>query len=401
MFLPTVAFFSPLAAEPLVNRILDRLDGVDFVIRSEKDLDAVGPIENSRAILFVGTGGTEQLVASFIDRVALESTVLLAHTGNNSLPAAMEVRAYLEQHGVDSEIRQASLHELGNTIQVLNHYEEALKNLQDARIGIIGKPSPWLIASQVDRKDVGRRWGIEIVDIPFSKLKTVEPVGKHALDDLELSPNLTQVEDSELRAAYEIAYSLIAIAKNENLDALTLECFRLVESTDVTGCLALAVLNSLGIPAGCEGDIPATFTMLLAKVLTGRPSFMANVIEVDKVENTIALAHCTVPFSLVEGFDLETHYETDKSVGIRGRFPKSDVTLLKISGRNLSNSWVSSGVIEANLARSEACRTQIRIRLDSPVDYFLEHSLANHHIMIPGLHTKIIRAFLEHVQKSW
>jgi L-fucose isomerase-like protein len=400
MFLPTVAFFSPIAGESLVNRILDRLDGVDFVVRSEKDLDAVDSIEKSRAILFVGTGGTEQLVASFIDRVTLESTILLAHTGNNSLPAAMEVRAYLEQHGVDSEIRQVSLDDFGDTVQVFIHYEEVLKDLQDKRIGVIGTPSPWLIASQVNRKAVERKWGIEIVDIPFSKLKTVEPVGEDSLDTLEIMPNSTKVKDSELRSAYEIAYSLLALVKKENLDALTLECFRLVETTDVTGCLGLAALNSLGIPAGCEGDIPATFTMLLAKVLTGETSFMANVVEVDKSENTLTLAHCTVPFSLVEDFDFVTHYETDKSVGIRGQFAKSDVTLLKVSGSDLSNYWVSSGVIEANLSKKEACRTQIRIRLDSPVDYFLDHSLANHHILIPGLHTKEIRAFLGNVPKS-
>jgi L-fucose isomerase-like protein len=32
------------------------------------------------------------------------------------------------------------------------------------------------------------------------------------------------------------------------------------------------------------------------------------------------------------------------------------------------------------------CRTQLRLRLDEPLDYFLERSIGNHHVIVRGDH---------------
>ena len=50
----------------------------------------------------------------------------------------------------------------------------------------------------------------------------------------------------------------------------------MIEKLGTTGCLALALLNDEGIPAGCEGDLQSIFTLLIAKTLTGQAGFMAN-----------------------------------------------------------------------------------------------------------------------------
>lgn len=66
------------------------------------------------------------------------------------------------------------------------------------------------------------------------------------------------------------------ICKEEKLSAVTVSCFKLIERTGTTGCLALAMLNDEGIIAGCEGDLQSVFTLLVAKALTGKVGFMAN-----------------------------------------------------------------------------------------------------------------------------
>jgi L-fucose isomerase-like protein len=147
--------------------------------------------------------------------------------------------------------------------------------------------------------------------------------------------------------------------------------------------------------AGCEGDIPATFTMLLARMLTGLPSFMANVASVDSELNTAVFAHCTVPLSQTEGYEITNHFETGESVGIRGKLPLTEVTVFKVFGEDLGEYWVSSGTIIENLVNDSGCRTQIRVAMDEPVDYFLEESLANHHIIILGDHAQVIAEFFE------
>ena len=103
---------------------------------------------------------------------------------------------------------------------------------------------------------------------------------------------------------------------------------------------------------------------------------------------------------MVESYSITTHFESGKSVAIRGTFKiQEEVTILKIWGKDLTHWWVAKGRIIANLYSPSACRTHIEVSLEEPVEYFLESSLANHHILILGNHKKKVQRFLEFVIK--
>jgi L-fucose isomerase-like protein len=69
--------------------------------------------------------------------------------------------------------------------------------------------------------------------------------------------------------------------------------------------------------------------------------------------------------------------------------------MCKIGGPELTEVWVGSGMIIENVEDESACRTQIKIKLNEPVDYFLKNSIANHHILILGDYMEIINLFFE------
>jgi L-fucose isomerase-like protein len=140
--------------------------------------------------------------------------------------------------------------------------------------------------------------------------------------------------------------------------------------------------------------------MMLAKFLTGQPAFMANVTEVDQDSNSATFAHCTVPLGIVDSYEVTSHAETGKSVGLRGQFKPQEVTIVKVFGPDLSQFWVSEGTLVENLRVEGNCRTQIRVSLKEPVDYFLEKPLANHHLIVPGEHAGLMSEFLEFVLNS-
>ena len=133
-----------------------------------------------------------------------------------------------------------------------------------------------------------------------------------------------------------------------HLDAVTVRCFDLLGDPGTSGCLALASLNDEGIVAGCEGDVPSTLAMLLVRYLLGRPSWMANPATVDVDANRLVLAHCTVAPSMLEGFALDTHFESGMGVGIHGHFAHQPVTLLRFGGTDLDECWIVEGDIVAN-----------------------------------------------------
>ncbi|MHA2141783.1 MAG: hypothetical protein ACXADC_06960 [Candidatus Thorarchaeota archaeon] len=96
-----------------------------------------------------------------------------------------------------------------------------------------------------------------------------------------------------------------------------------------------------------------------------------------------------------------THYESGMSLGVRGTIDSQRITVLKVSGEELDRYWISSGDIIENLENETACRTQIRVKLDEPVNYFLEESLANHHIIILGDYAEEFRKFFSYVIDGW
>jgi len=77
--------------------------------------------------------------------------------------------------------------------------------------------------------------------------------------------------------AGKVSSMLKKVIEDHKLDAITVECFSLVQEKNVTACLGLSFLNDLGIPAGCEGDICSIIGLMIAKELTGALPWMANI----------------------------------------------------------------------------------------------------------------------------
>lgn len=400
-----IPFFSSIASPCLIDThsryLLESGARVikpdDFMGTKKREADLL----TQQNIIFVGTGGTENKVADFIRENDLRSPIIImSHPSNNSLPASMEIRAYLDKNGFPAALIHLPLDGLVMKLRRWVEFSEHLEMLRKSRIGLIGKPSFWLIASDIDFEKATNRWGVAFEKFDLSVLKTEATITTANSIESEFKAGSSKIEipATEIEKASRVAAVLNDFIQEHHLRAVTLQCFDYLVETEVSGCLALShVNNQPGQTAGCEGDIPTTFTMLLARILTGSPSFMANVIDVDLENNAAVFAHCTVATSLVKNYEITTHFETGKSVGIRGSFEKERVTVFKVFGDELLDYWVSGGTIEENLREEECCRTQIRVNLDEDVSYFLDESLANHHVIIPGDHAEIIEDFFSYV----
>ena len=108
---------------------------------------------HSLDLIYVRTGGAEgifkQLLPEMLAR-GIERYYLLTSGKSNSLAASLEILSYLRQQGLKGEVLHGSADYLQHRVQVLSTVAEARKKLQGTRIGVIGQPSDWLIASQAD-----------------------------------------------------------------------------------------------------------------------------------------------------------------------------------------------------------------------------------------------------------
>lgn len=330
------------------------------------------------SLIYVMTGGTEGIFRELLPKLqgkTRQTILLLASDHSNSLAASVEILSYLRRKGVRGEILHGKPSYIRSRIESLEKVEDARRKLENIKLGVIGAPSDWLISSDVDREILLSRLGIRIQDIPMDELLD-------SLGDIPV-PASSAVKDS-LPGAGKIYEAIRGLVSAYGLNGLTIRCFDLLTAVRNTGCLALARLNSEGLVAGCEGDVPAMVSMAIGRAVCGVSGFQANPSSIDPETGEIVFSHCTIPLDMVSGHELDTHFESGIGVGIRGHFPEGPVTVFKVSG-DLSRHFICEGELVSNGHRPDLCRTQVLLRLPAEAArYFLNEPIGNHHIIFPG-----------------
>ena len=363
--------------------------GEDFSRYGEGDLN----------LIFIRTGGTEGLFLKKTQEVAMLThapVYLLASGESNSLAASVEILSWLRSKGMKGSILHGSIEYIAQQAHELAYVERARKTLRGMRAGVIGKPSDWLIASQADNEAVRAKTGIELVNIDIAELiDEINAIRNSGNYNGEPSvSNLHTCDSKYFGGAINIYTALKHLITKHRLNALTLRCFDLLDSVKNTGCLALAMLNSEGIPASCEGDVPALLTMMVNNALTGQTGFQANPSRINPQTGEILFAHCTVPFNMIQRYVYDTHFESGIGVAIHGELPEGAATIVKLSGD--MQQWFAEDVtLVKNTYEKQLCRTQIILRTEKAADYLLHRPLGNHQIILTGHHKHMIELFMQ------
>ena len=378
------------ASQEAFIKSVEKAVGAPFT-HKDSDFSSYDKTENN--IIYVRTGGTEGIFKN-IFRPDGRPIRLLTSGKSNSLAASMEILSYLNQRGYPAEILHGNAEEIarrliaGFTPVTSSHTRDYDfgKVLEGKRVGVIGRPSDWLISSDVDYSVAKERLGVELVNVSIEELENcARTPDRKYLDGLNLAPlnapkygrELTQ---STLDQALDIYCALKELVAKYSLDGLSLRCFDLLTSLHNTGCLALALLNSEGIVATCEGDVPTLLSMCVAREKFGTPGFQANLSEIDG--SRMLFAHCTVPLNLTESYCFDTHFESGIGIAIHGTLPTGPAKILKISP-DCSKMFFEDIHITDNPYGDNLCRTQIYVDAPGLADYFLREPIGNHHVIIP------------------
>ena len=358
------------------------------------------------SLIFVRTGGTEGIFRRLLPTLPIgkgEKFYLLSSGKSNSLAASMEILSYLQQNDLQGEILHGDPGYISRRINMLAQVESARRKLRACRLGVVGEPSDWLISSHADKDKVREYLGIELIDIPMQELLdaiAATPLDPTSASSMQISsPDANVPKELAIRqalpGAHQIYLALKTVVERHQLQGFTLRCFDLLTAVRNTGCMALARFNSEGIVAGCEGDVPAMLSMMIAQVLTGMSGFQANPARINPETGELLFAHCTIPFNMVEHYELDTHFESGIGVGIRGYMKEGPVTIFKVSG-DLSRCFIEEGELVRNQAQPDLCRTQQIIRLSDPskAHYFLTKPIGNHHIIMRGHHKGLLQEMM-------
>ena len=345
-------------------------------------------------VIYVRTGGTEGLFLKSYKGHEGSPVRLLTSGKSNSLAASMEILSWLRGRGIPGEIIHGNVEEISSALRGafapaaasgLRRPFKGELQLRGKRYGVVGHPSDWLISSDVDYDAARRVLGAELVDIPIDKLVSMVRGGVSAelpdLKPLNLPKYGRPISEQDWKGSMAIYSALKNIVSEYSLDGLTLRCFDLLTALGNTGCMALAILNSEGLVATCEGDIPAMLTMALVRERYGVSGFQANLSRIEGDE--FLFAHCTVPLNMVSDYCYDTHFESGIGVAVHGLLPRGQARIVK-TGASLEECLDVPVEILSNTYGNQLCRTQILVRGDKALrDYFLREPLGNHHVLVP------------------
>lgn len=311
-------------------------------------------VENHQCVAVL-TGGSEALFLRLVDegKVSLKEPIFIIASGySNSLAASLEILAWIQQHKGSGRVVTSP--------EQINNCPLKRTNL---RLGVIGEPSDWLIASKVDDAYIYEQTGIRMVHIPIEEVTSLGEV------------------DGGMAGAELIYQRLKEIVARYNLNGLTLRCFDLLTTVKNTGCIALSHLNDEGIPASCEGDIPLLLTMILAKQKYGQIGFQVNPARIGD-DGKMLFAHCTIPLKMTTSHVFDTHFESGIGVGIHGELPLGKYRLMKLS-TDLTQLVDEPVELVANQYEQNLCRTQVWLQATPKLAHqLLTQPLQNHHLLI-------------------
>lgn len=343
------------------------------------------------ALLYVASGGSEGYFLELFESVRNRTCYILTSGESNSLAASMEILSFLKKHGGAGRILHGDVSEVASEIANLRNAHRALRSLHGKKLGCIGEPSDWLIASDFDPNAAERKLGVGYVRIPMAELQSEIAEGRYPENAFTELFKASSFDRGEVEKALCVFGAFSRLADRYGLCGLSVRCFDLLDTVRSTGCLGLSILNSTGVYGGCEGDMPALLSMAVLGSVTGEDLFMCNPSHFDTKKGTATFAHCTLPVTMPDRFCLNTHFESGIGVAVQGSFDPGDCTLFKCAG-DLSRYFVRESSILETPFCDMLCRTQVRVAMPD-FSYFLSDPIGNHHILCKGHHARAVDAF--------
>lgn len=387
-----------IAVLPIVSRLHDDIRINEDTNKLLSEIQKIGSFkfvlsntsnfyDEALSLILVQSGGSEGYFLE-MEKDLKEPYYLLTYGSNNSLAASMEILSYLKNKDKKAEILHGSAQYIANRLKEILSQEI----IKPVNLGVIGKPSDWLISSDVDYKKCLNKLNINLIDIDIDEL-----VKEYLRVDIRgyEEKTILDFDSKEIDKSKKLSKALEVLSKKYELEGLTIRCFDLLGKIQTTGCLGLSLLNRNKKIGTCEGDIPSMLSMYLLNKITGQSGFQANPSRINTDKNEIVFAHCTLPIDMAESYDVMTHFESGIGVALRGKMKETDITIFKLSS-NLKDYYVSEGLITENLEECNLCRTQIVIKLDD-VKYFLTSPHGNHHIIVYGKHKDKINKYMNNL----
>lgn len=188
----------------------------------------------------------------------------------------------------------------GITVRALT----AVKQMERARIGLIGGVSPGFYNMQVDTRRLHERLGLVVGEHEMAELvqkaesQPASTVSALSRDIRAAATQVTVSSDTAFDRVTRVYLALREMVQEHGYDALAVQCWsKIQELYRIVPCMAYSWLGSEdGVAVSCEGDLQGAISMYLLNVLTGagQSSTLLDMAALDPKTRYMMMFHCGV-----------------------------------------------------------------------------------------------------------
>jgi L-fucose isomerase len=327
--------------------------------------------------------------------------------GHSGIVGGSIVRGALDEVGVMATLVHGGI----NNEEVLKRIIKwcrgvaSATQLRNSRLGVGGSRSMGMFTAHVDPSEIMKRFGVDIDGWEQTDLiQQAQSIPHQETQNFQGWMNSTfgkiEVNDEVINAQINLYLALKKLIQEKEYDAVCVKCLPELPTCFTTFCLAMAILNDRSdhegpkesIVCGCEADVNGALTMMILKSLDGGPAMFTDVQRFYKEKNEVGLMNCGSSatdfainkkevFWVKEGlkeFDWKMGATCPQYLTKPGRVTLSRMGRIDGKYIMLITGGESIAYPREKLFDLNPQHPQSYIRLDVPIDCFIENLRSNH-----------------------
>ena len=183
-------------------------------------------------------------------------------------------------------------------LQCLVRVYGARKAIANTLLGLFGYRPTAFYNSTFDEALIRRTFGVRMEEtdlkVVFDEMTGIDSAlvntdmqkvsGKYA--------TAGELPEGHLENHSRLFLALKNVMARQGYDYATLKCWPEMGALHTTPCAVLGRLADEGVHIGCEGDVDAELAQIAQNALTGLPTFITDMINIDENENSMTFWHC-------------------------------------------------------------------------------------------------------------
>ncbi len=221
-----------------------------------------------------------------------------------------------------------------------------VKKLKGTVLGLFGyRPTAFYNSSFNEgliRKTFGIRMEETDLKVVFDEMEKLPREAYEAdMDQMLKAYDVSKLPDGHLKNHSKLYLALKDLMERQAYDFASIKCWPEMGNLHTTPCAVLGRLADEGLNIGCEGDVDAELAQIVQHYLTGLPTFITDMINIDEKDNVMTFWHCGNAAPSLKNpkhdFTIQNHPLAGQGTAFYGDLKEGKVTIARFC--NIDDSY--------------------------------------------------------------